>query len=192
MKRWRIDALRALRPGRGGAGRSPSPAVWIRLRAESAAPVARSFSREGLDRVGDYIRNEIATGKIPGAILLIQQHGKPVYFENFGVRDVATKLPMSADTIFRLYSMSKPITSVAAMMLVEDGKLKLDDPVSKYIPAFAETKVGVEKRGDDGTTDAGAGAAQPSDHDRGFAAPYVGPYLRLQWRESRAQVLCRG
>src|SRR4051794_24294799 len=57
---------------------------------------------------------------------------------------------MSADTIFRLYSMSKPITSVAAMMLVEDGKLKLDDPVSKYIPAFAETKVGVEKRGDDG------------------------------------------
>src|SRR5204862_1981788 len=102
-------------------------------------------------RVGDYIRNEIATGTFPGAILLIQQHGKPVYSENFGVRDVATKLPMSADTIFRLYSMSKPITSVAAMMLVEDGKLKLDDPVSKYIPAFAEAKVGVEKRSDDGT-----------------------------------------
>jgi len=118
--------------------------------AESAAPIAGSFSREGLDRVSDYIRNEIATGKIPGAILLIQQHGKPVYSENFGVRDVATKLPMSADTIFRLYSMSKPITSVAAMMLVEDGKLKRDDPVSKFIPAFAETKVGVEKRGDDG------------------------------------------
>lgn len=120
-------------------------------RAEEPASVAGSFSREGLARVGDYIRNEIATGKIPGAILLIQQHGKPVYFESFGVRDVATKLPMSADTIFRLYSMSKPITSVAAMMLVEDGKLKLDDPVSKYIPAFATTKVGVEKRGDDGT-----------------------------------------
>jgi CubicO group peptidase (beta-lactamase class C family) len=118
--------------------------------AGETAPVAGSFSREGLARVGDYIRNEIATGKIPGAILLIQQHGKPVYFENFGVRDIATKLPMSADTIFRLYSMSKPITSVAAMMLVEDGKLKLDDPVSKYIPAFAEAKVGVETRGDDG------------------------------------------
>ena len=54
---------------------------------------------------------------------------------------------MSADTIFRLYSMSKPITSVAAMMLVEDGKLALDDPVSKYIPAFADMKVGVEKQG---------------------------------------------
>ena len=119
-------------------------------RAESPATVARSFSREGLDRVSVYIRHEIATGKIPGAILLIQQHGKPVYSENFGVRDVATRLPMSADTIFRLYSMTKPITSVAAMMLVDDGKLKLDDPVSKYIPAFAGVKVGVEKRGEDG------------------------------------------
>src|SRR3954454_7770965 len=150
MKRWRIDALAtrglivavlAIALVNGW----PGPA-----RAESATPVAGSFSREGLDRVGDYIRNEIATGKIPGAVLLIQQHGKPVYFESFGVRDVATKLPMTPDTIFRLYSMSKPITSVAAMMLVEDGKLKLDDPVSKYIPAFASMRVGVEKPGNDG------------------------------------------
>src|SRR5216684_2138224 len=149
MKRWRTDA-RAV----GGLVAVLAVAAatgWLLpVPAESAAPIAGSFSREGLDRVSDYIRNEIATGKIPGAILLIQQHGKPVYSENFGVRDVATKLPMSADTIFRLYSMSKPITSVAAMMLVEDGKLKRDDPVSKFIPAFAETKVGVEKRGDDG------------------------------------------
>ncbi len=149
MKRWRTDA-RAV----GGLVAALAVAVatgWSPpLLAESAEPIAGSFSREGLDRVSDYIRNEIATGTFPGAILLIQQHGKPVYSENFGVRDVATKLPMDADTIFRLYSMSKPITSVAAMMLVEDGKLKLDDPVSKYIPAFAETKVGVEKRGDDG------------------------------------------
>jgi CubicO group peptidase (beta-lactamase class C family) len=119
-------------------------------RAEQPGAAPRQFSAEGLARVSDYVRNEIATGKIPGAILLIQQHGKPVYQENFGVRDVATELSMSADTIFRLYSMSKPITSVAAMMLVEDGKLALIDPVSKYIPAFADLKVGVEKRGDDG------------------------------------------
>src|SRR6202048_549048 len=119
-------------------------------RAESPAPAARSFSPEGLARVSDYIRNEITIGKIPGAILLIRQHGKPVYFEKFGVRDVATQLSMSDDTIFRLYSMSKPITSVAAMMLVEDGKLGLADPVAKYIPAFADMKVGVEKPGDNG------------------------------------------
>ncbi|MCK1541523.1 beta-lactamase family protein [Bradyrhizobium sp. 147] len=119
-------------------------------KAGSEGRAARSFSREGLAKVSDYIRNEIATGKIPGAILLLQQHGKPVYYENFGVRDVATEISMSADTIFRLYSMSKPITSVMAMMLVEEGKLSLDDPVSKYIPAFAKMKVGVEKKAEDG------------------------------------------
>jgi CubicO group peptidase (beta-lactamase class C family) len=117
--------------------------AWLRPGSvESSAPTG--FSQAGLDRVGNYIRNEIATGQIPGAVILIQQHGKPVYFESFGVRDVATKLPMTPDTIFRIYSMSKAITSVAAMMLVEDGKLSLDDPVSKYIPAFAEMKVGVD------------------------------------------------
>jgi CubicO group peptidase (beta-lactamase class C family) len=125
--------------------------LLLAIAAGSArAEQPRAFSAEGLAKVSNYIRNEVATGKIPGAILLIQQHGKPVYQENIGVRDIATELSMSADTIFRLYSMSKPITSVAAMMLVEDGKLALGDPVSKYIPAFADVKVGVEKRGDDG------------------------------------------
>lgn len=96
------------------------------------------------------MRNEIATGKIPGAIVLIQQHGHPVYFEKFGVRDVESRHPMTDDTIFRLYSMSKPITSVAAMMLVEDGKLALSDPLAKYIPAFSDVKVGVERRDEAG------------------------------------------
>jgi CubicO group peptidase (beta-lactamase class C family) len=127
---------------------SPVIAVGPFRAGNPQSPASSSFSPEKLDRVGDYIRNEVATGKIPGAILLIQQHGHPLYFENFGVRDVATKLPMSADTIFRIYSMSKPITSVAAMMLVEEGKLSLSDPVAKYIPAFADMKVGVEKPGE--------------------------------------------
>jgi CubicO group peptidase (beta-lactamase class C family) len=146
MKRWRTDGVPprirvtvalALLIGAFAVG-WPNP-------GRAAPPSGQSFSRAKLERVGDYIRNEIATGKIPGAIVLVQQHGQPVYFEKFGVRDVATRLPMTADTIFRLYSMSKPITSVAAMMLVEDGKLSLADPVSKYIPAFADVKVGVEK-----------------------------------------------
>jgi CubicO group peptidase (beta-lactamase class C family) len=113
-------------------------------------PAGAHFNLEKLQRVGEFIRGEIADGKIPGAILLIQQHGKPVYHEFFGVRDVATRLPMTDDTIFRLYSMSKPITSVAAMMLVDEGRLKLDDPVAKYIPSFAGVRVGVEKKGDNG------------------------------------------
>ena len=118
---------------------------WLHeMRAESQASVPGSFSRAGLERIGAYLHNEVVTGNIPGAVLLIQQHGKPVYFESFGVRSVTTKLRMTPDTIFRIYSMSKAITSVAAMMLVEDGKLSLDDPVSKYIPAFADAKVGVD------------------------------------------------
>jgi CubicO group peptidase (beta-lactamase class C family) len=149
MRRWRTDgfvrrrcvaAALALLVGAVVVGQQNA------VNAESQSSAPASFSSEKLARAGDYIRNEIATGKIPGAVLLIQQHGRPVYFEKFGVRDVATRLPMTADTIFRLYSMSKPITSVAAMMLVEDGKLRLDDPVSKYIPAFGQVKVGVEKR----------------------------------------------
>jgi CubicO group peptidase (beta-lactamase class C family) len=118
--------------------------------AEAPRPVAAGFSQQGLARIGDYIRSEIAAGKIPGAVILIQRHGKPVYFQSFGVRDVESKRPMTADTIFRIYSMSKPITSVAAMMLVEDGRLRLDDPVSRYIPDFAATEVGVEKTDESG------------------------------------------
>ena len=114
-------------------------------------PPGAHFNPQKLERVSDYLRDQVAQGKIPGAILLIEQHGKPVYHEFFGVRDVATKQPMTDDTIFRLFSMTKPITSVVAMQLIEQGKLKLDDPVAKYIPSFANVKVGVEKKADDGT-----------------------------------------
>jgi CubicO group peptidase (beta-lactamase class C family) len=113
-------------------------------------PAGAHFNPEKLARVGDYLRDQVAQGKIPGAILLIQQHGKPVYHEFFGVRDVATKAPMTDDTIFRLFSMTKPITSVVAMQLIEEGKIKLDDPVAKYIPSFAKARVGVEKKADNG------------------------------------------
>src|SRR5450432_955265 len=151
MKRWRTDVVSLRRCVVTALALLIAAAAFGRpgvSNAESPAPGSASFSPEKLARVGDYIRNEIAAGKIPGAIMLIQQHGHPVYFENFGVRDVTTGLPMTADTIFRLYSMSKPITSVAAMMLVEDGRLRFTDPVAKYIPAFADVRVGVEKPGE--------------------------------------------
>jgi CubicO group peptidase (beta-lactamase class C family) len=149
MRRWRTEVFVRRRCVAAALALLVGAVVVGQQNAGNAEPQSSApatFSREKLARVGDYVRNEIATGKIPGAVLLIQQHGRPVYFEKFGVRDVDSKLPMTADTIFRLYSMSKPITSVAAMMLVEDGKLRLDDPVSKYIPAFGQVKVGVEKR----------------------------------------------
>src|ERR1700753_4266049 len=148
MKRWKTDGVVDRRRFTIAlAGGAPAPAAPAILRAE-ASPVAGSgVAPEKLARVGDYMRNEVATGKILGAIVLIQQHGKPVYFEKFGVRSVEGREPMMEDTIFRLYSMSKPITSVAAMMLVDDGKLGLGDPLSKYIPAFADVKVGVDNAG---------------------------------------------
>jgi CubicO group peptidase (beta-lactamase class C family) len=113
-------------------------------------PEAAGLSPERLGRIGNFLKNEIAENKIPGAIMLILRRGKLAYFETFGVRDPATRAPMTADTIFRIYSMSKPITSVAAMMLVEEGKLSLEQPLSKYIPSFANVKVGVEVPGADG------------------------------------------
>ncbi len=128
-------------------------AATLPARAQNSynIPAGAHFNPEKLAKVGDYLRDQIATGKIPGAIVLIQQHGKPVYHEFFGVRDAATKQPMTDDTIFRLFSLTKPITSVAAMMLVDEGKIKLDDPVAKYIPSFANVKVGVERQAEDGS-----------------------------------------
>ena len=108
-------------------------------------------SPEKLARITEFFRNEVATGKIPGAVILIQQHGKPVYLECFGMRDVTTRTPMTPDTIFAIHSMTKPITNLAAMMLIDQGKLSLSDPVSKYIPSFADEKVGVETVGSEGS-----------------------------------------
>jgi CubicO group peptidase (beta-lactamase class C family) len=114
-------------------------------------PPGAHFNQDKLAKVGAFFRNEVDTGKIAGAIVLIQQHGKPVYHQSFGVQDVVSKAPITDKTIFRLFSMTKAISSVVAMTLVENGKIKLDDPVSKYIPSFADVKVGVEKIAADGT-----------------------------------------
>ena len=114
-------------------------------------PPGAHFNLQKLARLSDYLRDQIANGKIPGAIVLIQQHGKPVYHEFFGVKDVASNLPMTDQTIFRLFSMTKAITSVAAIMLLDEGKYALGDPIAKYIPSFANVKVGVEKVSADGS-----------------------------------------
>jgi CubicO group peptidase (beta-lactamase class C family) len=106
---------------------------------------------EKLDRLTAFFENEVTTGRLPGAVILIQQHGKLVYRRMFGVRDVKTGLSMTPDTIFAIHSMTKPITSLAAMMLIDEGKLALLDPVSKYIASFAGTKVGLEVTKPDGS-----------------------------------------
>jgi CubicO group peptidase (beta-lactamase class C family) len=114
-------------------------------------PAGAHFNQDKLAKIGAFFENEVATGKIPGAIVLIQQHGKPVYHQSFGVQDVASKAPITDKTIFRLFSMTKVITAVVSMQLLQEGKFKLDDPVAKYIPSFANVKVGIEKKNEDGS-----------------------------------------
>lgn len=114
-------------------------------------PAGARFNEAKLARISEFFTNEVETGKIAGANILIRQHGKPIYHQTFGVQDVVSKTPISDNTIFRLSSLTKVITSVVAMELIQDGKIKLDDPVSKYIPSFANMKVGVEKKAEDGS-----------------------------------------
>jgi CubicO group peptidase (beta-lactamase class C family) len=117
-------------------------------RAEGPTAVAQTpsgLSTARLANIEKYVNADIAKGLYPGATITIVKGGTVVYQKFIGARDAATKLPMSADTIFRIYSMTKPITTVAAMMLVEEGRLALEEPVAKYIPAFKDVKVGVEK-----------------------------------------------
>jgi CubicO group peptidase (beta-lactamase class C family) len=116
----------------------------------TAPPESLGLSSKRLQAITDTLKADIAKGTIPGAILLISRNGKIAYFEAMGTLDPEKKTPMTKDGIFRIYSMSKPITTVAAMMLFEQGKLALSDPVAKYIPAFKDVKVGEEKPGPDG------------------------------------------
>ena len=116
----------------------------------TTSPESVGLSSKQLQVITDTLKADIAKGTIPGAVLLISRHGKIAYFEAMGTLDPEKKTPMTKDAIFRIYSMSKPITTVAAMILLEDGKLALSDPVAKYIPAFKDLKVGEEKPGTDG------------------------------------------
>ena len=118
---------------------------------KAQSPEEVGFVATRLKRLSDRIEEGVKNNELPGAVVLIARNGKLAMFDSFGFRDKDAKVPMTNDTIFRIASMTKPIVSVAAIMLMEEGKLTLADPVSRYIPAFADTKVAVEKKNDDGT-----------------------------------------
>jgi CubicO group peptidase (beta-lactamase class C family) len=120
------------------------PTAWT-TSLPSAKPEQVGLSSERLERVGQLLKREIAQGRIPGAVALVARKGRLAYFESFGVRDPASGAPMTNDAIFRLYSMTKPFTSVAAMMLVEEGKVVLTDPLSKFLPPLGKLEVSVQK-----------------------------------------------
>ena len=95
----------------------------------------------GLDRLSAALEARVASGHIPGAVALIVHRGQVAYHRAFGRRDPATAAPMPMDAVFRIYSMTKPIVSLAAMMLWEEGRFLLSDPVARFIPAFAATRL---------------------------------------------------
>lgn len=108
---------------------------------DSATPEEVGFSARRLSRIGAVIQGYVDQKKLAGVIAAVARHGKVVYHECFGMMDVKSAKPMQFDTIFRIYSMTKPITSVALMMLYEQARFQLTDPVSRYIPAFSRIKV---------------------------------------------------
>jgi len=113
---------------------------------KAARPEDVGLSSDRLKRLTATFQADVENGKIPGAVILIARHGKIAYFEAIGFQNRETQLPMRRDAIFRIASMTKPIVSVAAMTLVEEGKIQLQDPVSVYLPELKTLKVGIERK----------------------------------------------
>jgi CubicO group peptidase (beta-lactamase class C family) len=112
-----------------------------------AKPEAIGLSSARLQRMSDAFKREVDKGTLPGATVMVARRGQIGWFDAIGRQNPAASAPMAHDSIFRIFSMTKPIVSVGIMMLVEDGHFVLGDPVAKFIPEFADQKVGVEKKG---------------------------------------------
>jgi CubicO group peptidase (beta-lactamase class C family) len=106
-----------------------------------AKPEEVGLSSERLARIGETLKADIEAGRIPGAVIAIARHGKLVVFDAYGWRDEAAGVAMTTDTIFNIASMTKPMTTVGALMLYERGKVLMDDPLAKYFPKFAQMRV---------------------------------------------------
>ena len=104
-------------------------------------PATVGMSAEGLGKLSAAMQGFVDRGELAGVVTVVARHGKIAHFETFGMQDVATGAPMAKDTIFRIYSMTKPIAGVALMTFYEEGRFELDDPVAKYIPEFTDLKV---------------------------------------------------
>jgi len=136
----------------------------------AAKPEDVGLSSERLARMNKMIHAYVDAGRTPGVVTLIARHGKVVHVDAYGKADLATGRPTRADDIFRMYSMTKPITSTALLILFEEGKFQLTDPLSKFFPAFAD--VGAERRN--------AGQAPAADHGAGHLPPHRRLQLRLR------------
>jgi CubicO group peptidase (beta-lactamase class C family) len=112
-----------------------------------AKPEAIGLSAARLQKLSDAFKREVDKGTLPGATVLVARKGQVGWFDAIGRQSATAAVPMAHDTIFRIFSMTKPIVSIGIMQLLEDGHFLLNDPVAKFIPEFSETKVGVESNG---------------------------------------------
>jgi len=143
----------AIAPAQAGyaqAARKPAAAAKASAGLTPAAsPESVGFDSARLARLDAYMKNVVDSGRVAGMTTLLARHGKIVSFKTYGKKSLATDEPMTEDTIFRIYSMTKPITGVAMMILYEEGKWRLDDPVTRFVPEFKNLKVmkGVDGNG---------------------------------------------
>ena len=112
--------------------------------APAASPEALGFDANRLAKLDAYMQGAVSEGRVAGVTTLLARHGKVVAFRTYGKKSLETGQPMTEDTIFRIYSMTKPITGVAMMILFEEGRWRLDDPVTRYVPEFKNLKVMVK------------------------------------------------
>ena len=108
-------------------------------------PEEAGFASDRLNRITQFFQSEVDKDALPGAVVIVARNGKIVYRQAVGYQDREKKLPMKVDSVFRIFSMTKPVTTVAVMMLAEEGKIDVMAPVAQYLPEFKDVKVGVEK-----------------------------------------------
>jgi CubicO group peptidase (beta-lactamase class C family) len=113
---------------------------------QATSPEQVGLSKGRLQRISAWVQGDVDKGVVPGAVVMVLRKGKIAYFEAFGYQDREKKIPMTRDSIFRIASLTKPFTSLAIMMLAEEGKIQPPFPVSLYLPEFKNVKVGVEKK----------------------------------------------
>jgi CubicO group peptidase (beta-lactamase class C family) len=124
---------------------APQPQALIASPLPAAAPEDVGMSKAKLDRIHTVLQQEIDNGKLPGTVVMVARKGKLVYTDAAGFQDKPEGKAMTPASVFRIYSMTKPLAAVGAMMLVEDGRMQLTDPVSKFLPAFKSQQVSVAK-----------------------------------------------
>ena len=159
----------------------------------AAAALVRGFSRERLARIGPVMQAEVERGSFPGAVTVIARQGEVVHFEAHGHQDAARTRPMPRDAIFLQASMTKPLTSTLAMLLVEEGRMKLDDPIAAHLPELRDLKVEVTR---DGQTELVAPTRPPSVHDllrhtAGFVYAAASPSPRIREMYSEGNIEAR-